>query len=132
MTSTPAIFTRNKSSFEAQELQQTAALIFYEALSKGEQITLADALKKARSKVRNFMRNCSKLSELQQDALGLIADDEAARPMPIVGKRQRQRELTESVAEALGRSTRHARRVIAAQKKKKAAGQGDFFGGEAA
>lgn len=129
--STPAVFTKHKSSFEAQELQQTAALIFYEALSKGEQITLADALKKARSKVRNFMRNCSKLSELQQDAMELVADDDVARPMPIVGKRQRQRELTESVAEALGRSTRHARRVIAAHKKK-ATGQGDFFGGEAA
>ena len=49
----PAVFTKHKSSFEGQELQQTAALIFYEALSKGEQITLADALKKARSKVRN-------------------------------------------------------------------------------
>lgn len=127
----PSIFTRKTNSFEAQELQQTAALIFYEALAKGERLTLADALKKARSKVRNFMRNCSKLSELQHDAMELVADDEAARPMPIVGKRQRQRELTESVAEALGRSTRHARRVIAAQKKK-ATGQGDFFGGEAA
>ena len=127
----PSIFTRKTNSFEAQELQQTAALIFYEALAKGERLTLADALKKARSKVRNFMRNCSKLSELQHDAMELVADDEAARPMPIVGKRQRQRELTESVAEALGRSTRHARRVIDAQKKK-ATGQGDFFGGEAA
>ena len=128
---TPAIFTRKTDSFESQELQQEAALKFYEALQKGEQITVADALKKARSKVRNFMRNCSKLSELQHDALELVADDEAARPVPIVGKRQRQRELTESVAEALGRSTRHARRVIAAQKKK-ATGQGDFFGGAAA
>ena len=127
----PAVFTRKTDSFEAQELQQTAALIFYEALSKGEQLTIADALKKARSKVRNFMRNCSKLSELQHDALELVADDDAARPTPVIGKRQRQRELTESVAEALGRSTRHARRVIAAQKKK-ATGQGDFFGGEAA
>ena len=124
---TPAIFTRKTDSFESQELQQEAALKFYEALQKGEQITVADALKKARSKVRNFMRNCSKLSELQHDALELVADDEAARPVPIVGKRQRQRELTETVAEALGRSTRHARRVIAAQKKK-ASGQADFFG----
>ena len=126
----PAIFTRPASSFEAQELQQTAALIFYEALAKGEQLTLADALKKARSKVRNFMRNCSRVSELQHDALEHVPDDEAARPVPIVGKRQRQRELTESVAKALGKSTRHARRVIAAQKKK-AAVQGDFFGGVA-
>lgn len=128
---TPDIFTRKTDSFESQELQQEAALKFYEALQKGEQITVADALKKARSKVRNFMRNCSKLSELQQDAMELVADDDAARPNPVIGKRQRQRELTESVAEALGRSTRHARRVIAAQKKK-ATGQGDFFGGEAA
>ena len=128
---TPAIFTRKTDSFESQELQQEAALKFYEALQKGEQITVADALKKARSKVRNFMRNCSKLSELQHDALELVADDEAARPVPIVGKRQRQRELTESVAKALGKSTRHARRVIASHKKK-AAGQSDFFGGEAA
>ena len=30
----PAIFTRPASSFEAQELQQTAALIFYEALAR--------------------------------------------------------------------------------------------------
>lgn len=127
----PAIFTRQAHSFEAQELQQTAALIFYEALSKGEQLTLADALKKARSKVRNFMRNCSRVSELQHDALELVADDDAARPVPIVGKRQRQRETTEIVAEALGVSTRHARRVIAAQKKK-ATVQGDFFGGVAA
>lgn len=127
---TPAVFTRKTYSFEAQELQQTAALIFYEALSKGEQLTIADALKKARSKVRNFMRNCSRLGEAAQ-AMELVADDDAARPMPIVGKRQRQRELTESVAKALGRSTRQARRVIAANKKK-AAGQSDFFGGEAA
>ena len=125
----PSIFTRKTDSFEAQELQQTAALIFYEALSKGEQITLADALKKARSKVRNFMRNCSRLGEAAQ-AMELVADDDAARPMPIIGKRQRQREATETVAEALGRSTRHARRVIAAQKKK-ATDQGDFFGGAA-
>lgn len=131
MTSTPAIFTRQAASFEAQELQQTAALIFYEALSKGEQITLADALKKARSKVRNFMRNCSRVSEAQSDAAALIADDDAARPMPIIGQRQRQREATETVAETLGVSTRHARRVIAAQKKK-ASGQADFFGGVAA
>ena len=124
-----SIFTRKTNSFEAQELQQTAALIFYEALSKGEQLTIADALKKARSKVRNFMRNCSKLSEEAQ-AMELLADDDAARPTPVIGKRQRQRELTESVAEALGRSTRHARRVIAAQKKK-ATDQGDFFGGAA-
>ena len=129
--STPAVFTRKTDSFESQELQQEAAVLFYAALSKGEQITLADALKKARSKVRNFMRNCSKLSELQHDALELVADDEAARPMPIVGKRERQREATETVAEALGVSTRHARRVIAAQKKK-ASGQADFFGGVAA
>ena len=61
----------------------------------------------------------------------LVADDESARPAPIVGKRQRQRETTEIVAEALGVSTRHARRVIAAQKKK-ATVQGDFFGGAAA
>lgn len=128
--STPAIFTRQAASFEAQELQQTAALIFYETLSKGEQITLADALKKARSRVRNFMRNCSRVSEAQNDAAALIADDESARPMPIVGKRQRQRETTETVAETLGVSTRHARRVIAEQKKK-AAEQGDFFGGVA-
>ena len=126
----PRIFTRQAHSFEAQELQQTAALIFYEALSKGEQITLADALKKARSKVRNFMRNCSRLGEEAQ-AMELVADDEAARPMPIVGKRQRQRELTESVAKTLGVSKRQGRRVIAAQKKK-ATGQGDFFGGAAA
>ena len=110
----PRIFTRQAHSFEAQELQQTAALIFYEALSKGEQITLADALKKARSKVRNFMRNCSRLGEEAQ-AMELVADDEAARPMPIIGQRQRQREATETVAETLGVSTRHARRVIAAQ-----------------
>lgn len=126
----PAIFTRQAHSFEAQELQQTAALIFYEALSKGEQLTIADALKKARSKVRNFMRNCSRLGDEAQ-AFDLVADDEAARPVPIVGKRQRQRETTETVAEALGVSTRHARRVIAAQKKK-ATVQGDFFGGVAA
>ncbi len=126
----PSIFTRKTDSFEAQELQQEAALKFYEALQKGEQITVADALKKARSKVRNFMRNCSRVSELQHDALEHVPDDDTARPMPIIGKRQRQRELTESVAEALGRSTRHARRVIAAQKKK-ATGQGDFFGGAA-
>lgn len=130
MTAAPAIFTRQAHSFEAQELQQTAALIFYEALAKGEQLTLADALKKARSKVRNFMRNCSRLGEAAQ-AMELVADDEAARPVPIVGKRQRQRETTEIVAETLGVSTRHARRVIAAQKKK-ASGQADFFGGEAA
>ena len=130
MTTAPSIFTRQAHSFEAQELQQTAALIFYEALAKGEQLTLADALKKARSNVRNFMRNCSRLSEEAQ-AFDLVADDESARPQPIVGKRQRQRELTESVAKALGKSTRHARRVIAAQKKK-ATDQGDFFGGEAA
>lgn len=48
--------------------------------------------------------------------------------MPIVGKRQRQRELTESVAKTLGVSKRQGRRVIAAQKKK-ATGQGDFFWG---
>lgn len=126
----PSIFTRQAHSFEAQELQQEAAVLFYEALSKGEQLTIADALKKARSKVRNFMRNCSRLSDLQQDALELVADDESARPMPIIGKRQRQREATETVAEALGRSTRHARRVIAEQKKK-ATDQGDFFGGAA-
>ena len=124
----PSIFTRKTNSFEAQELQQTAALIFYEALSKGEQITLADALKKARSKVRNFMRNCSRVSEAQSDAIELIADDDAARPNPVIGKRQRQRELTESVAKTLGVSKRQGRRVIAAQKKK-ATGQGDFFGG---
>lgn len=126
----PAIFTRKTDSFESQELQQEAAVLFYAALQKGEQITIADALKKARSKVRNFMRNCSKLSEEAQ-GMELVADDESARPMPIVGKRQRQRELTESVAKALGKSTRHARRVIASHKKK-AAGQSDFFGGEAA
>ena len=125
--STPAIFTRQAASFEAEELQQTAALIFYEALSKGEQITLADALKKARSRVRNFMRNCSRLGEEAQ-AMELVADDDAARPMPIMGQRQRQREATEIVAETLGVSTRHARRVIAAQKKKVAL-HGDFFGG---
>ena len=123
---TPAIFTRKTDSFESQELQQEAALKFYEALQKGEQITVADALKKARSKVRNFMRNCSRLGEEAQ-AFDLVADDEAARPVPIVGKRQRQRETTEIVAETLGVSTRHARRVIAAQKKK-ASGQADFFG----
>ena len=128
--STPAVFTRKTDSFESQELQQEAAVLFYAALSKGEQITLADALKKARSKVRNFMRNCSRLGEEAQ-AMELVADDEAARPMPIVGKRERQREATETVAEALGVSTRHARRVIAAQKKK-ASGQADFFGGVAA
>ena len=128
--STPAIFTRKAHGFEAQELQQTAAVEFYAALQKGEQITVADALKKARSKVRNFMRNCSRLGEEAQ-AMELVADDEAARPMPIVGKRQRQREVAETVAETLGVSTRHARRVIAAQKKK-AAVQGDFFGGVAA
>ena len=127
----PSIFTRKTNSFEAQELQQTAALIFYEALAKGEQLTLADALKKARSKVRNFMRNCSRLSELQHDALELVADDDAARPTPVIGKRQRQRELTESVAKTLGVSKRQGRRVIAKQKKK-ATGQGDFFGGAAA
>ena len=126
----PSIFTRKTDSFEAQELQQEAALTFYNALQKGEQITVADALKKARSKVRNFMRNCSHLGEEAQ-AFDLVADDDAARPMPIIGKRQRQRETTEIVAEALGVSTRHARRVIAAQKKK-AAVQGDFFGGAAA
>lgn len=126
----PAIFTRQAASFEAQELQQTAALIFYEALSKGEQITLADALKKARSKVRNFMRKSSRLSEEAQ-AMELVADDDAARPTPVIGKRQRQRELTESVAKTLGVSKRQGRRVIAAQKKK-ATGQGDFFGGVAA
>lgn len=125
----PSIFTRPALSFEAQELQQTAAVEFYAALQKGEQITVANALKKARSKVRNFMRNCSHLGEEAQ-AFDLVADDEAARPMPIIGKRQRQRETTETVAEALGVSTRHARRVIAAQKKK-ATGQGDFFGGAA-
>ncbi len=123
----PSIFTRKTNSFEAQELQQEAAVKFYEALQKGEQITVADALKKARSKVRNFMRNCSHLSEKAQ-AFDLVADDESARPQPIMGQRQRQRETTEIVAEALGVSTRHARRVIAAQKKK-AAEQGDFFGG---
>lgn len=128
---TPSIFTRKTDSFESQELQQEAAVLFYEALSKGEQLTIADALKKARSKVRNFMRNCSKLSELQHDALELVADDDAARPTPVIGKRQRQRELVESVAETLGVSKRQGRRVIAAQKKK-ATGQGDFFGGEAA
>ena len=126
----PSIFTRKTNSFEAQELQQEAAVKFYEALQKGEQITVADALKKARSKVRNFMRNCSHLSEKAQ-AFDLVADDESARPQPIMGQRQRQRETTEIVAEALGVSTRHARRVIAAQKKK-AAEQGDFFGGAAA
>lgn len=125
----PAIFTRKAHGFEAQELQQTAAVEFYAALQKGEQITVADALKKARSKVRNFMRNCSRLGEEAQ-GMDLVADDDAARPVPIVGKRQRQRETTEIVAEALGVSTRHARRVIAAQKKK-AAGQSDFFGGAA-
>ena len=130
MTTAPSIFTRKTDSFESQELQQTAALIFYEALAKGEQLTLADALKKARSNVRNFMRNCSRLSEEAQ-AMELVADDDAARPTPVIGKRQRQRELTESVAKALGKSTRHARRVIATQKKK-ATGQGDFFGGAAA
>ena len=31
----------------------------------------------------------------------LVADDESARPAPIVGKRQRQRETTEIVAEAI-------------------------------
>lgn len=126
----PSIFTRKTDSFEAQELQQEAALTFYNALQKGEQITVADALKKARSKVRNFMRNCSHLGEEAQ-AFDLVADDDAARPMPIIGQRQRQRETTEIVAEALGVSTRHARRVIAAQKKK-ATVQGDFFGGAAA
>ena len=126
----PRIFTRQAHSFEAQELQQTAALIFYEALSKGEQITLADALKKARSKVRNFMRNCSRVSEAQSDAAALIADDDAARPTPIETARQQARDATQSVAETLGVSTRHARRVIAAQKKK-ASGQADFFGGVA-
>ena len=126
----PSIFTRKTNSFEAQELQQEAAVVFYAALAKGEQLTVADALKKARSKVRNFMRNCSRLGEEAQ-AMELVADDEAARPMPIVGKRERQREATETVAEALGVSTRHARRVIAAQKKK-ASGQADFFGGVAA
>lgn len=129
MTTAPSIFTRKTDSFEAQELQQEAALKFYEALQKGEQITVADALKKARSKVRNFMRNCSRLGEEAQ-AMELVADDDAARPTPVIGKRQRQRELTESVAKTLGRSTRHARRVIAKQKKK-ATGQGDFFGGAA-
>lgn len=128
--STPAIFTRKAHGFEAQELQQTAAVEFYAALQKGEQITVADALKKARSKVRNFMRNCSRLGEEAQ-AMELVADDDASRPTPVIGKRQRQRETTETVAEALGVSTRHARRVIAAQKKK-ATDQGDFFGGEAA
>ena len=128
---TPDIFTRKTNSFEQQELQQEAALKFYEALQKGEQITVADALKKARSKVRNFMRNCSRVSELQHDALEHVPDDDTARPMPIIGKRQRQRELTESVAKTLGVSKRQGRRVIAAQKKK-AADQGDFFGGEAA
>ena len=131
MTTAHSIFTRKTNSFEAQELQQTAAVEFYAALQKGEQITVADALKKARSKVRNFMRNCSRLSEEAQ-AMELVADDESARPAPIVGKRQRQRqrETTEIVAEALGVSTRHARRVIAAQKKK-TGGQDDFFGGVA-
>ncbi len=131
MTSTPAVFTRNKSSFEAQELQQTAALIFYEALSKGEQITLADALKKARSKVRNFMRNCSFVTQAQSDAIELIADDDAAKPIPRETQRQQARDATQSVAERHGVSERHARRIIAAQKKK-ATGQGDFFGGAAA
>ena len=126
----PAVFTRKTDSFESQELQQEAAVVFYAALAKGEQLTVADALKKARSKVRNFMRNCSRLGEEAQ-AMELVADDEAARPMPIIGQRQRQREATETVAETLGVSTRHARRVIAAQKKK-AAVQGDFFGGVAA
>ena len=126
----PAVFTRKTDSFESQELQQEAAVVFYAALAKGEQLTVADALKKARSKVRNFMRNCSRLGEEAQ-AMELVADDEAARPMPIAGKRERQREATETVAEALGVSTRHARRVIAEQKKK-ASGQADFFGGVAA
>ena len=130
MTTAPSIFTRKTDSFESQELQQEAAVIFYAALAKGEQITVADALKKARSKVRNFMRKCSRLSEEAQ-AMELVADDDASRPTPVIGKRQRQRETTETVAEALGVSTRHARRVIAAQKKK-ATDQGDFFGGEAA
>ena len=74
------------------------------------------------------MRNCSRVSEAQSDAIELIADDDAARPNPVIGKRQRQRELTESVAKTLGVSKRQGRRVIAAQKKK-ATGQGDFFGG---
>ena len=128
---TPTVFTRKTDSFESQELQQEAAVLFYAALAKGEQLTIADALKKARSKVRNFMRNCSRVSELQHDALEHVPDDDTARPMPIVGKRQRQRELTESVAKTLGVSKRQGRRVIAAQKKK-ATGQGDFFGGAAA
>ena len=130
MTTAPSIFTRKTDSFESQELQQEAAVIFYAALAKGEQITVADALKKARSKVRNFMRKCSRLSEEAQ-AMELVADDDAARPTPVIGKRQRQRELTESVAKTLGVSKRQGRRVIAAQKKK-ATGQGDFFGGAAA
>lgn len=125
---TPAIFTRKASSYREQELQQTAALIFYEALQKGEQITLANALKKARSKVRNFMRGCSFISEAQSDAIELIADDENARPIPIETTRQQARDATQSVAERHGVSTRHARRIIAAQKKK-ASEQADFFGG---
>ena len=131
MTTAHSIFTRKTDSFESQELQQEAAVLFYAALAKGEQITVADALKKARSKVRNFMRNCSRVSELQHDALEHVPDDDTARPVPIVGKRQRQRELTESVAKTLGVSKRQGRRVIDAQKKK-ATGQGDFFGGAAA
>ena len=127
----PRIFTRQAHSFEAQELQQTAALIFYEALSKGEQITLADALKKARSRVRNFMRNCSFVTQAQSDAIELIADDDAAKPMPRETQRRQDRDATQSVAERHGVSERQARRIIAVQKKK-AAGQGDFFGGVAA
>lgn len=64
------------------------------------------------------MRNCSRVSELHHDALEHVPDDDTARPVPIVGKRQRQRELTESVAKTLGVSKRQGRRVIAAQKKK--------------
>lgn len=123
----PSIFTRPARSFEAQELQQEAAVLFYAALSKGEQLTIADALKKARSKVRNFMRNCSRCSEAQSDAIELIADDDAAKPIPRETTRQQARDATQSVAERHGVSERHARRIIAAQKKK-AAGQGDFFG----
>lgn len=102
---------------ERQDLAGAMLLHYFHSVKNGEEITLADCYKKARSEIRRLF---GRQAAMEADNQG--------RPVVVEGKRQQQREATEAIAENLGVSTRTARRMKN-QMQKKATGQGDFFGG---
>ncbi len=121
---------KKESKFgDLEELVQEVALSYFESIGNSENTNLQKVFNTARSRARRFTQDknhfAAPLDAAPQGAAQALGLGDVIAP----SRRQEAANATKSVAENLGCSERHARRLIA-KNKEKATGQGDFFGME--